>query len=97
MTRFAVLYPSEKYGITFMHHFWDSVIAHGAELTKTGSYDPNRTDFADAIKGLISRPASTTGRNASAGVDFQALFIPDARYQECLSPGNQSLVLEAID
>ncbi len=51
--RFAVLYPREKYGKTFMNLFWDSVIDHGGEITALESYDPAQTDFADPLKKLV--------------------------------------------
>jgi len=77
ITRFAVLYPSEKYGITFMHQFWDRVLAHGGELTRMESYDPEKTDFADAIKKLIERYEPPDGDEARPVIDFEAIFIPD--------------------
>jgi len=77
ITRFAVLYPSEKYGITFMHQFWDRVLAHGGELTRMEAYDPEKTDFADAIKKLIERYEPPEGDDAWPVIDFEAIFIPD--------------------
>ncbi len=53
MKRFAILYPSENYGETFMNLFWDEVNAHGGRVVGVESYDPAQTDFADAIKKLV--------------------------------------------
>ena len=49
---FAILYPDEKYGTTFMNLFWDQVIAHGGSVVGVESYNPTYTDFADPIKKL---------------------------------------------
>lgn len=51
--RFAILYPDERYGISFMNAFWDEVILHGAEVTAIECYGLEQTDFADAIKKLV--------------------------------------------
>jgi ABC-type branched-subunit amino acid transport system substrate-binding protein len=50
---FAILYPDEKYGATFMNLFWDQVIAHGGSVVGVESYNPTHTDFADPIKKLV--------------------------------------------
>ncbi len=51
--KFAMLYPEESYGISFMNRFWDELILHGAEMVGVESYGPDQTDFADAIKKLV--------------------------------------------
>ena len=53
--RFAILYPDETYGRTFMAVFWDEVLAHGGEITGLESYPTEMTDFADPIKRLSGR------------------------------------------
>ena len=50
---FAILYPSEKYGETFMNLFWDEVIAHKGKVVGVEPYNPDGTDFADPIKKLV--------------------------------------------
>lgn len=75
--RFAVLYPSEKYGITFMHQFWDQVLAQGGEVTRIEAYGSDQTDFADAIKKLIKGTEPTGDGNSRPILDFEAIFIPD--------------------
>ena len=50
---FAILYPDEKYGSTFMNLFWDEVIQHNGKVVAVESYDPSHTDFADSIKKLV--------------------------------------------
>ncbi len=51
--RFAILYPKETYGTTYMNLFWDEVIAQGGKVVGVESYDPAQTDFADPIKKLV--------------------------------------------
>ena len=50
---YAILYPDEKYGETFMNLFWDEVIAHKGKVVGVESYKPDGTDFADPIKKLV--------------------------------------------
>ena len=50
---FAILYPEEKYGATFMNLFWDEVVQNGGRVVGVESYDPAHTDFADSIKKLV--------------------------------------------
>jgi len=51
--RFAIFYPREKYGTTFMQYFWDEVSSRGGRVTGAESYLPGQTDFADDIKKLV--------------------------------------------
>lgn len=50
---FAILYPEEKYGATFMNLFWDEVVQSGGRVVGVESYNPAHTDFADSIKKLV--------------------------------------------
>lgn len=50
---FAILYPEERYGSTFMNLFWDEVINHGSRVVGVESYNPKHTDFAEPIKKLV--------------------------------------------
>jgi tetratricopeptide (TPR) repeat protein len=52
LNRFAILYPDENYGKTFMNLFWDEVIAFGGRVTGVESYNSAHTDFSDSIKKL---------------------------------------------
>ncbi len=51
--RFAICYPREKYGTTFMQVFWDEVVRRGGRVTAAESYLSDQTDFADNIKKLV--------------------------------------------
>jgi branched-chain amino acid transport system substrate-binding protein len=53
LKRFAILYPDENYGTTFMNLFWDEVLAHGGRIVGVESYNSAHTDFADPIKKLV--------------------------------------------
>lgn len=68
--RFAILYPDEVYGTTYMNLFWDEVIAHGGEIVGVESYDPAQTDFADPIKKLV-------GLFYAVPDDLKPVFSPD--------------------
>ncbi len=53
--RFAILYPDEKYGRTFMNLFWDEVIRQNGQVVAVESYDVKTVDFAEPIKKLVGR------------------------------------------
>jgi branched-chain amino acid transport system substrate-binding protein len=53
LRRFAILYPNENYGRTYMNLFWDEVLQLGGKVVGLESYDPDQTDFADSIKKLV--------------------------------------------
>ncbi len=53
LKNFAILYPDENYGTTFMNLFWDAVIAYGGKVVGAESYNASFTDFADPIKKLV--------------------------------------------
>ncbi|MBI9089164.1 MAG: penicillin-binding protein activator [Desulfobacterium sp.] len=50
--RFAMLYPEDRYGRTYMNLFWDRVHEMGGEIVGAESYRNDQTDFSDAIKKL---------------------------------------------
>jgi ABC-type branched-subunit amino acid transport system substrate-binding protein len=53
LKRFAILYPDENYGNTYMNLFWDEVLSLGGAVVGAESYDPMDTDFAKPIKKLV--------------------------------------------
>ncbi len=82
-TRFAILYPDENYGKTFMNLFWDEVIAFGGRVAGVESYNSAHTDFSDSIKKLVGlyydeNIIEEKQEKTEAIVDFDAVFIPDA-------------------
>jgi ABC-type branched-subunit amino acid transport system substrate-binding protein len=52
MRDFAVLYPNEPYGKTFLTLFWDEVTRQGGRMVAVEAYTPGQTDFAATIKKL---------------------------------------------
>lgn len=52
LTEFAVLYPQETYGKTFMNEYWDEIIRQGGHVVGVESYKADQTDFAEPIKKL---------------------------------------------
>lgn len=50
---FAVLYPREAYGQTFMTLFWDEAIRQGGRLVGVEAYESQQTDFAATISKLV--------------------------------------------
>jgi len=53
LSSFAILYPEDNYGTTFMNLFWDEVIAYDGKVVGVESYNVEHTDFADPIKKLV--------------------------------------------
>jgi ABC-type branched-subunit amino acid transport system substrate-binding protein len=53
LNRFAILYPDETYGVTFMNLFWDRLLENGGKIVGVEAYNPQHTDFADPIKKLV--------------------------------------------
>jgi ABC-type branched-subunit amino acid transport system substrate-binding protein len=54
--RFAILYPDEIYGKTYMKLFRDKAIYYGANVVGVASYGPTQTDFSSSIKKLANIP-----------------------------------------
>ena len=50
---FAILYPKETYGDTFMTLFWDEVVRQGGRVVGVEAYESEHTDFAVSIKKLV--------------------------------------------
>jgi len=73
LKRFAILYPDEKYGTTFMNLFWDEVTAHRGKVVGAEAYNPRHTDFADPIKKLAGLYYPIPG-------DLKSTDIPDNIY-----------------
>ncbi len=53
LNRFAILYPDENYGNTYMNLFWDEVLSLGGTVVGVESYDPSAMDFENPIKKLV--------------------------------------------
>lgn len=86
LTRFAILYPENHYGDSFMKLFWDEVQKQDGEVVGMESYGPNQNDFQNEIKRLVGLYYPNDSINEKGGEDeqdlspiigFDALFIPD--------------------
>jgi len=77
VTKFAVLYPDDKYGVTHMDLFRDRVHESGAQIIGVESYPGAMTDFSVPIKKLV-RLFRLTSDKKNPGTDITAIFIPDA-------------------
>lgn len=53
VNRLAILYPDEKYGVTFKNLFWNEVISLGGEIVGLEEYKAGATDFADSVKKIV--------------------------------------------
>ncbi len=65
--KFAILYPDDRYGRTYMELFMDRVIEMGGEVVGAESYGGDQTDFSEAIKKLTRQffpPTDAAGDQA---------------------------------
>ncbi|MGE3973067.1 MAG: ABC transporter substrate-binding protein [Bdellovibrionales bacterium] len=53
MSRFAIIYPNDAYGVEFANLFWDEVLARGGHIVGAQTYDPKETDFRGPVKRLV--------------------------------------------
>jgi branched-chain amino acid transport system substrate-binding protein len=53
ITKFAILFPNESYGVEFANYFWDEVLARGGKISAVQFYDPKETDFREPIQRLV--------------------------------------------
>jgi len=80
---FAILYPDDPYGQSYMDSFWDVVIEKGGMIRAVNTYENKQTDFAEPIKKMVGkyfdRPGVSKWRQKKLKpiVDFDAIFIPD--------------------
>ena len=83
LKRFAVLYPNEPYGKTFLNLFWDELGKDGGTMVGAESYDPDETDFSASIKKLVGLyyqvPPAMANQQPGPG---------DPASPEALSPGS---------
>jgi branched-chain amino acid transport system substrate-binding protein len=71
MTKFAILYPNDAYGVEFANLFWDEVLARGGQITGVQTYDPKETDFRGPVKRLVGT-YFVESREAEYNLRFQA-------------------------
>ena len=49
---FAILYPEDEYGKTYMNFFWDMVEEYGGQIKGVESYGPDQTDFSESLEKI---------------------------------------------
>ncbi len=52
MSRFAIMFPNDAYGVEYANLFWDQVRANGGTITAAQPYNSKDTDFAPYIQRL---------------------------------------------
>ena len=52
MTRFAIMFPNDAYGVEYANLFWDQVRASGGTITAAQPYNSKDTDFTPYIQRL---------------------------------------------
>jgi branched-chain amino acid transport system substrate-binding protein len=53
MSRFAIMFPNDPYGVEYANLFWDQVRANGGSITAAQAYNPKDSDFAPYIQRLV--------------------------------------------
>jgi len=53
LSRFAILYPMNRYGRGMRARYWDAVRERGGQIVAVAGYDPVATDFNDPIRKLV--------------------------------------------
>lgn len=81
LSRFAILYPRDLYGIKLTHLFIDEVLRRGGEIMGVQSYDNEQMDFGWQIKRLVGLQEGKTQKGRKSDfepiIEFDGLFIPD--------------------
>jgi branched-chain amino acid transport system substrate-binding protein len=99
MRRLAIFYPNENYGRTFRDAFWDEVYQRKGEIVALEAYDPQMTDFGEAIKKLGGRyydmPADLASLREPLDLlgpltELPGYTPPAAKAEEKAAPGKRS-------
>jgi branched-chain amino acid transport system substrate-binding protein len=53
LTKFAVLFPNDPYGVEYANLFWDEVRARGGSIEAAQTYDPKEVDFRGTIQRMV--------------------------------------------
>ncbi len=81
LSRFAILYPRDLYGIKLTHLFIDEVLRSGGEIMGVQSYDNEQMDFGREIRRLVGLSEreiqKEKKRDFEPIIEFDGLFIPD--------------------
>jgi ABC-type branched-subunit amino acid transport system substrate-binding protein/predicted negative regulator of RcsB-dependent stress response len=92
ITTFAILYPDESYGETFMNSFFDAAKQNNCKIMGVEKYNPESSDFSIPIRKLTGlyyedlrevsgdqkkSVSSKENEELKPVIDFKAVFIPD--------------------
>ncbi len=53
LSRFAILYPNDSYGVEYANLFWDEVLRRGGQINAVQTYPPLEKDFKGQIQRLV--------------------------------------------
>ena len=67
LSRFAILYPDEPYGVNFMNLFKEQAETAGGRVVAIQAYDPMQTDFRETLQKLSSRYSPVPDNSKSSG------------------------------
>ena len=76
-TRFAALYPADRYGQRLAKEFDEVVQGQGGKVLASVSYKEKSTDFTAPIRKLLATAKKNSPPSGLNVTPFQALFIPD--------------------
>lgn len=76
-TRFAALYPDDRYGQKLSKVFADVVREQGGNLLASIPYKEKATDFKEPIQKLMTVAKQNVSPSGVDSTPFEALFIPD--------------------
>ena len=77
LTRFATLYPDDRYGQQLSKIFAEIVKEEGGSLLASVAYKGKTTDFQEPIQKLLSVARQNIPPTGDDSTPFEALFIPD--------------------
>lgn len=76
-TRFAALYPDDRYGQKLSKVFAEEVQQAGGNLLASVSYKEKTTDFKESIQKLMNIAKKNSPPTGVETTPFDALFLPD--------------------
>lgn len=76
-SRFATLYPDDRYGQKLSKVFADVVQELGGNLLASVSYKEKSTDFKEPIQKLVNIAKKNVPPTGVESTPFEALFLPD--------------------
>lgn len=77
LTRFAALYPEDRYGQKISKVFAEVVQELGGNLLASVSYKQKTTDFKEPITKLMTIAKKNAPPSGTETTPFEALFLPD--------------------